>query len=279
MSRPIDELFDELSGPAMPLGPSDWPEPGALRRRGERRRTVRRASIATAVAVVVVGVAVALPATLSGSHRKAVTPADTVSPTLVHHAAPAPDGNPLGHGATVPIGPVQGFGTFSLVVPTGWSSAVITDGRAWGQPKQALKGVCFVPPGQPAARSIYGCKGLAMYYGDFLPGDGTAAYDNQSVSRKNVPAWRHGTVPASCPVPAGATTGAATVGSLKGPAVFSYPVTGNATAAYNVWRVSCADGTSFSPRAWYYPTSHAVFFLFDDNPKAQALLETFQKHR
>ncbi len=46
------------------------------------------------------------------------------------------------------------------------------------------------------------------------------------------------------------------------------------TAVYNVWSVGCVDGTTFAPRAWYLPKTGAVFFLYDENPQAQALMAT-----
>ena len=86
MTRPLDNMFDELSGPAQPLGPTDWPEPGSLRRRAEHRRTVRRASIASGVALAAAAV-IAVPLTMAGSHHGTVVPAQSVTPVPTAKAA------------------------------------------------------------------------------------------------------------------------------------------------------------------------------------------------
>jgi hypothetical protein len=284
VNRPLEELFDELAGPARPLGPTDWPEPGQLRRRAEHRRTVRRASIASSVAVLA-AVAIAVPATLAGRGSGTIAPSthDTTKPAATHKAA-APVlpgvratpteqstvGAPLTAGATPPAGRLQSFGTFSLTIPAGWDAKTGVDPEVAG-PHDGH--VCLQPQSTASYRSLYGCAGLDVYYGSSLPGEGTAAFQG---NRANVASWHHATSLAICPQTAAQVqTGISVLaGPLTGPdqSLWAYPKVGNAAASYQIWHVACADGTSFNPQSWYLPDSKAVFFLYDQNAEAETVL-------
>ncbi len=198
MTRPLDNMFDELSGPAQPLGPTDWPEPGSLRRRAEHRRTVRRASIASGVALAAAAV-IAVPLTMAGSHHGTVVPAQSVTPVpTAKAAATTTPGTPLKPGAAVPVGDTVQIGTFSLTVPVGWGVRRTTGN--YDNPAHVYHRACVAPPATATTRSLYHCAGLDIYYDGFLPGDGTSAYSNDPLhERKSAPAWRHGN--ARCHLP------------------------------------------------------------------------------
>ena len=294
MTRPIDELFEELSGPSRPLGPmssADWPEPASLRRRAEHRRTVRRATIASSVAVVAV-FAVAVPATLA-AHRGNVSPAHVVTSTATHGIGPAPTPaktatakalpsqhaespgtgqiatSPLVPGSRIPTGTRQRVGSISLVVPRGWTATPYDVPATFASPAHK---VCIAPPVTPRQRSLDDCAGLEIWYDGFLPGAyGTSFAGNRETS----PAWFHGKGPATCP-DTGTTTGPAAV-SPGGPA-WDWNLLGLGDAAksatHNTWTVSCADGSSFTPQSWYLPKSQIVMFSYVSNAEAQAILAT-----
>src|SRR4051794_1938740 len=86
MTRPIDDLFGELS---RPLGPTDWPEPAQLRRKAEHKRTVRRVSVASSLAVVA-AFAFAVPASLAPRQTASVNPATSAPAVLTQKVAPVP---------------------------------------------------------------------------------------------------------------------------------------------------------------------------------------------
>lgn len=279
MSRPLDTLFEELSGPSTPLGPTDWPDPASLRRKAEHRRTVRRASLASTLAVVA-AVAVAVPATLATRHEAPATPggtttAPTAGPTTAPTATPpaaATLGAPLTAGEPTPTGTRTGFGTFSLVVPTGWSAKPSTGN--YDAPQNVYHRVCIAPPVTPTTRMLYGCAGLDVYYGDFLPGSGTRPFSDAQFSRTKSAGWHHGTAAATCPAAAG-VAGFGVVGQLAAPdPAFATPQVGNAKANYNIWTVPCTDGSTFHPQSWFLPKSRAVAFLYDEDPAAEAVLAT-----
>jgi hypothetical protein len=287
VNRPLEELFDELTRPARPLGPTDWPEPGQLRRRAEHRRTVRRASIASSVAVVAV-VAIAVPATLANRGSGRITPAthDTTNPGGTHKAAPAKSGHPavtatptarstigapLAAGAKPPTGGRATFGQVSLVVPDGWSLNRLAGPSPYDGGKSFSNEACIAPPQTPATRSFDGCSGLEIFYDGFLPAQGAQAYNG---NRETSAAWAHGPDVPSCPS-TGTTAGAAAVLPLQGPSDWAYQLVGTVKkAVYNDWRVSCSDGTSFHPQAWYLPKEQIVFWSYVSNPTAQAILAT-----
>lgn len=278
MSRPLDNLFEELSGPSMPLGPTDWPEPASLRRRAEHRRTVRRASIASTLAVVA-AVAVAVPATLAGHHEAPISPGATTTPPAAHTTAATPraaatttPGAPLAAGEPTPQGLRVSFGTFSLVIPQGWTA--VPSRASYDGQKHVSHRVCISPPAAPTTRSLYGCAGLDVYYGAFLPGSGTRPFSDPQLGRTRSSGWHHGTAAATCPAKAGAV-GSPVVGELDPPdSAYSVPRVGNAKADYNVWTVQCADGTTFHPQSWFLPRSTMVAFVYDGDAAAAAVLST-----
>jgi hypothetical protein len=285
VNRPLEELFDELAGPARLLGPTDWPEPGQLRRRAEHRRNVRRASIASSVAVVA-AVAIAVPATLAGRGSGTIAPSthDTTKPAATHKAA-APVlpgvratpteqstvGAPLAAGAPVPTGQQMTFGKVSLVVPDGWSHTRHAGPSPYDAGHSFTNEACIAPPDSPTTRSLYGCAGLEIFYDGFLPAQGDNKYN---ANRETSAAWAHGPDPATCPA-TGSIAGALALQPLQGPADWTYQYVGQVKkAVYNDWRVSCADGTSFNPQAWYFPNEQIVFWSYVSDPTAQAILAT-----
>jgi hypothetical protein len=277
MTRPIDDLFGELS---RPLGPTDWPEPAQLRRKAEHKRTVRRASIASSLAVVA-AFAFAVPATLAHRHSVASGPAATVSlgtipvtpaprvttaPTATATPVISADPSPLAAGLTVmPQGPQQHFGTFSLAVPQGWQ----VDRTAGVDPFAARIGpyqsACIHKDGTSGTRADNACPGLEIWYGGALPGAGLGTYNT---NREHSAAWHHGSAPAVCP------NGAAAVEPLTSYAHWLFPEINGRKYAYQDWDVACADGTTFHPQAWYLPDNKVVIFSYDGGPQAQALLAT-----
>jgi hypothetical protein len=279
VTRPMEELFDELSGPALPFGPTDWPEPSTLRRRAEHRRTVRRVSVGSSVAVLA-AVAVAVPAILSGQRASTTSPIGSTPSPAQHHAAPAvlapkptsTAGRPLVAGAVTPTGVRETFGNVSLVIPAGWKVHRSSGPKAYGAVDSAYHRACVYDPAA-GARSLFGCAGLDIWYDGFLPGDGTAKFNS---NRNLAASWHHGTATATCPRTAGGPTVAAVLPlSATDQSRWTFPKVGDtAKAVYNVWDVACADGTSFSPQAWFLPKSMVLFFSYDANPAAQALLST-----
>src|SRR4051794_27704988 len=153
MTRPIDDLFGELS---RPLGPTDWPEPAQLRRKAEHKRTVRRVSVASSLAVVA-AFAFAVPATLA--HHQAASgpaaPAALTAPTAPAPrvtTAPAPtrtptvtaDPAPLAPGAApLTNGPRERFGSFSVIVPQGWQADRTAGFNPFGSPIGPYQNACI----------------------------------------------------------------------------------------------------------------------------------------
>jgi hypothetical protein len=285
----LEELFDELSGSARSLGPADWPEPANLRRRAEHRRTVRRASMASSVAVVA-AVAIAVPAALAG-HRNAVSPTGhtATEPVTTHKAAstpgpsripagtsatPAADttiGVPLPAGALAPAGQRQAFGKVSLVVPDGWQVYRHAQPSPYDPRHEVSDEACIAPPPAPSVRSLFDCAGLEVFYGGFLPAEGTNKYDS---NRERSAAWHHGTGAPTCPGTLD-NPGVPAVTPLSGPADWTFPEIGSERKAqYTDWHVACADGTSFNPQAWYLPRTRVLFFSYVSDPTAQAILAT-----
>ncbi len=284
MTRPLEELFDELSGPSRPLGPvSDvaWPEPAKLRRRAEHRRTVRRTSVASSVAVLAV-VAIAVPMTLANQHSGSVSPASSVTP--VNHIGPAPTTagakaahsdspaagakatSPVLPGSVIPTGAPQQFGPVGFVVPSGWTATPGDVPAQFGTPAHR---VCVAPPVTAGQLSLDDCAGLEIWYDGFLPG----AYGTSFVgNRESSPAWFHGKGPATCPDTTAGTGPLAT--TTGGPDVWDWNLVGTRSATHNAWTVHCTDGTSFTPQSWYLPKSQLVFFSYVSNPTAQAILAT-----
>lgn len=285
MTRPLDELFDDLSGPSRPLGPTDWPEPAQLRRRAEHRRTVRRVSIASSVAMAA-AVAVAVPAVLANHGPATIAPAthDTTKPAATHQATPARSskptaaaptplvaGAPLAVGAPAITGQRAQFGKVSLLVPAGWQVFRQTEPSPYDPRHEVSDEACIAPAPGPSVKSLYDCAGLQIFYGGFLPAEGTNKYDS---NRETSAAWHHGTDVATCPATMD-NPGAAAVTPLAGPADWTFPEIGSERKAqYSDWHVSCADGTSFNPQAWYLPRTKVLFFSYVSDPTAQAILAT-----
>src|SRR3954454_22367365 len=168
MTRPIDDLFGELS---RPLGPTDWPEPAQLRRKAEHKRTVRRVSVASSLAVVA-AFAFAVPATLAHHQAASVNPATSAPAGLNQKVAPLPTPtalkthsdspakgekikSPVAAGTPIPTGTRHTYGTLSIVVPHGWTEA---SEPVFGFPVPTTK-VCIAPPITPDQATFDSCAG------------------------------------------------------------------------------------------------------------------------
>jgi hypothetical protein len=281
MTRPIDDLFGELS---RPLGPTDWPDPAHLRRTAEHKRTVRRVSVASSMAVVA-AVAFAVPATLAHRQAASVNPASSAPAVLNQKVAPLPTPaavvsshaespapgvhlkSPLTAGAKKPFGKRITYGSLSIVVPYGWTEA---SAPVFGFAAPTTK-VCIAPAVTPDQSTFDSCAGLEIWYGGFLPGAYGTSFEG---NRETSPAWYHGTGQATCP--GTQTTAGPIATSVGGPDVWDYYRLGNKTAVHNGWTVSCSDGTTFMPQAWYLPVSHILFWSYLSDPTAQAILATVQ---
>jgi hypothetical protein len=284
VTRPLEELFDELTGPTRPLGPTDWPEPAQLRRRAEHARTVRRVSIASSVAVAA-AVAIAVPAILATRGPGTIAPSthDTTKPAATHKAAPARTiqptvaapspvaGAPLAAGGQVGNGQREQFGKVSLLVPADWQVFRHTQPSQYDPRHEVSEEACIEPAPGPAVKTLFDCAGLDIFYGGFLPAEGTNKYNS---NRETSAAWHHGTDVATCPGTMD-NPGAPAVTPLAGPADWTFPMIGSERKAqYSDWHVSCADGTSFNPQAWYLPRTKVLFFSYVSDPTAQAILAT-----
>lgn len=278
MTRPIDDLFGELS---RPLGPTDWPEPAQLRRKAEHKRTVRRVTVASSIAVVA-AFAFAVPATLANRHAASSGPASSISfgaPTIPsavatsHEPSPAATvkaKSPALPGVTILKGDRHTFGPVSLEVPNGWTVKLNDVGM--GARVELAHSACIAPPVTAATKTVEGCAGLQVWYDGYLPGAGDQSYVNHA--RETAMAWHHSTDPATCPAAPG-RTGAAVKG-YRG-LTMDYQKAGGKLIDHNAWVVQCDDGTTFEPQGWVLPvTTKVAFFDYVGDKQAQAILATAQ---
>jgi hypothetical protein len=278
MTRPIDDLFGELSEPGRPLGPTDWAEPAELRKRAEHQQTVRRTAIASSLAVVA-ALAFAVPATIASHHGSASpaaaglgAPTGAVLPPAVTFATPTPGtkiASPVLPGIAVPTGTPETYGPVSVVVPDGWTTATRSVG--FGDPAQIAHSVCIAPPATAATRTVEDCAGLQIWYDGFLPGAGHLPYLN--TARETLMAWHHTDSAATCPAAAGAAGSRVTANAGL---TEDFQKVGAKIANHNAWQVTCADGSTFQPQGWLLPKTKVLIFSYLSDKQAQAILATAQ---
>ena len=101
--------------------------------------------------------------------------------------------------------------------------------------------LCLVPPGS----HLRSCAGVSFAWGPDLPGPrGSGTY------RPDQPrGWDDGTELALCPL--GDATDNHIEPGLDRPTGSGPRAVGSHRAAWNEWHATCADGSTFDPRAWY----------------------------
>ena len=212
----------------------------------------------------VAGVVMVLSLGGCGGSPKA-SPAPTKQPTTASPTTPAPTSPSvpaLSSTPTVashPQAPVVTIGSImSVNLPTGWAArrSPINDG--WGD-------VCLAPR-SGAKVVVFGCAGIAIWFGAHLPGAEMSAY---APDKEN--GWYPATDVQECPfVPSGGKFDGIrpSTGFQKG----LKPV-GSHMAAWNRWSANCDDGKHpFHPQAWYLPKSKVVIFDYLEHPQTAAVL-------
>lgn len=241
------------------LAPRATPDEGAyvgLDRAITRRRHRRAATRVTAL-ILVLGVAAGVLAGRTGEHRRSVeTPPASETP-----------GPSIGPTTTAPGATRVPFANVSFVLPPGWE--VVQQGG-----KAGAETMCVAPAGNPEPR-YDGCGGLALYHGE-LPG-----YHGARYVRDGDWGFAHAKEPAPCPVrTADPGTGADVVvaGSVgKRPIDTGLRNVGNHKANYDQWFARCRGSHfTFTPRAWFLPTSRVVILDVLGHPETEDILASFR---
>lgn len=147
----------------------------------------------------------------------------------------------------------------SLGVPAGW---VVRRSAIYG----GSGNVCLAP--RSGSTAIFGCAGIAIYFGGRLPGAEMSPY----APDKEI-GWYPATDVQECPfVPAAS---GAKFDGIKTLAGFEkgLKAVGSHKANWNRWKANCTDGKHpFHPQAWYLPTSKVVIFDYLEHPETAAVL-------
>jgi hypothetical protein len=221
------------------------------------RRRRRRAATRVSALIVVVGVAVGLLAGRGGDGQGTVEnpPASGEAPSTAPTTPPP--------GATrVP------FGDVTFLLPAGW--VVAHQGGDAG-----AETMCIAPAGNSGPR-YEDCAGLLLYHGD-LPG-----YRGGRYVRDGTWGFAHGEEPAPCPV-ASPDPGTGADDVVVAGAVGKRPIdtglrdVGDHRADYDQWFARCRESNfTFTPRAWYLPTSRVVILDVLGHPETGDILASFQ---
>jgi hypothetical protein len=253
----LQQQFDRLTED---VDAGRFVDPASIRRRGDRRTRRQLAGGAAALAVVVTaGVIVTVNATGGDSDVKPIgtpdpsvsesptpEPSATATATYIPPKSTDPAPQSFQGPATVAVGPAL------IPVPDGWHAVDVTYDHACVEPTERR------PSG-------LGCGGFEVTYGwtGELPGREWSTFTRET------PGWSQATGVNTCPDGQPGTDQHWLTSNQQNPTIDGElrPV-GDRQAYYYEWSAGCADNDfTFTPRAWYLPTSRLLFvdgFGYDD---------------
>ncbi|MCW2758173.1 MAG: hypothetical protein JWO46_1919 [Nocardioidaceae bacterium] len=161
---------------------------------------------------------------------------------------------------TTPAGSIR-VGPVTLVPPAGWQ--VIRD---IPYPGKGPFDLCLAPKG--ASPYVSGCAGVLVYWGADIPGAEMSTYQPNQAD-----GWYHASDVEPCPIGRKSTEG-----DLNGIKTGGAPVedglrpVGLHQASYDRWKVSCDDGSTFTPEAWYLPKTGLLVQDFLSHPETAGIL-------
>jgi hypothetical protein len=205
-----------------------------------RRRRVAGV-VGIALAACVLGVlAFGVPASLRGTGPVQPDPAETPTDTP-SSVGPLPD-RPV----AVADRRVSAGQTMSLLVPDGWRMFRNHGYVPTAQDPHPTENLCVAPAN---AELTFGCPGLSIAAGDFLPGtEGSRYRPHEAIG------WYTGSDVGPCPMGRPSTGGYFNAIHTDGGLVEqgTRPI-GGLQADYDRWQAGCDDGSTFNPQAWYLP--------------------------
>ena len=258
-----DDMVREALADLAPTAPADNTALAGVHRAIGRRR--RRQHVARAVAAVFLAAAAggAGAVVLRAEDNKVQTggqSTSTTTPSTETTETPKP-----GEGDRTQFGPV------SFVLPAGWEA---TPSQKLTDPETGAQGdfICIAPTGD--TDPVWDdCSGLAIYRGDYIPGEEMKPYQPDTVG-----AWSHGTDTNPCPFePVGDGPDVDGV-EVMGPVVESglRPVGGH-QANYNRWQANCQRSDHpFEPQAWFLPQSKILILDIFGHDETEDFLASFQ---
>ncbi|MCW2855674.1 MAG: hypothetical protein JWR52_1289 [Marmoricola sp.] len=151
----------------------------------------------------------------------------------------------------------------SLDVPAGWQ---VIRQPPFTSTQQGSDGqVCLHQPGDTHA--VFGCAGIAIYYGIHLPGAHTNPY-----APDRPDGWYPATDVQQCPYGPAQVDGQLNgIETKPGLSKGLRPV-GRHRADWNRWTATCVRGEYFHPQAWFLPQSRVVIFDYVGHPETTAVL-------
>ncbi len=150
----------------------------------------------------------------------------------------------------------------SVDVPAGWQ--VIREPLYTGKPSRS-GAVCLHQPGD--TRVVFGCAGIAIDYGQYLPGAHTHPYVPDQPD-----GWYSALDVQQCPFLPTQVNGTMNGIQTKPGLDKGLRAVGAHKANWNRWTADCTRGQYFNPQAWFLPTSRVVIFDYLGHAETAAVL-------